>query len=185
MPIGSVYPKRRDTESFMSNVMLKRSERQIIPISLTVNGSLHEIEVEPHELLLDVIRDRLGLKGAKRSCDVQVCGTCTLLLDGRPVSSCTLLAFEARGREVLTIEGLAQNGRLHPLQETFIEKGGLQCGFCTPGMILTARALLDENPDPTEEEITQFMHGNICRCTGYKKIIESIMAAAKVMKGNG
>lgn len=157
----------------------------MIPISLTVNGALCEIEVEPNELLLDVIRDRLGLTGAKRSCDVQVCGACTLLLDGRPVSSCTLLAFEARDREVLTIEGLAtQNGKLHPLQEAFIEHGGFQCGFCTPGMILTAKTLLDENPNPTEEEIIQFMQGNICRCTGYKKIIESILAAAKKIKAS-
>ncbi len=166
----------------MSNVMLKRTGGQIIPISLTINGSLCEIEVEPHQFLLDVIRERLGLTGAKRSCDVQVCGACTLLLDGRPVSSCTMLAFEARGREILTIEGLAQNGKLHPLQEAFIEHGGFQCGFCTPGMILTAKVLLDENPDPTKEEIIQFMNGNICRCTGYKKIIESILAAAKKMK---
>lgn len=166
----------------MAKVMSRRAEGQLIPISLTVNGALYEIKVEPNELLLDVIRDRLGLTGAKRSCDVQVCGACTLLLDGRPVSSCTLLAFEARGREVLTIEGLAaQNGKLHPLQEAFIEHGGFQCGFCTPGMILTAKTLLDENPSPTEEEIIQFMQGNICRCTGYKKIIESILAAAKKM----
>ena len=166
----------------MAKGMSRRAEGQFIPISLTVNGTLREIEVEPHELLLDVIRDRLGLTGAKRSCDVQVCGACTLLLDGRPVSSCTLLAIEARGREVLTIEGLARNGKLHPLQEAFIEHGGFQCGFCTPGMILTAKTLLDEKPDPNEEEIIQFMQGNLCRCTGYKKIIESIMAAAKKMK---
>lgn len=168
----------------MARVMSKRVEGQFMPVSLTVNGTLREIEVEPHELLLDVVRDRLGLTGAKRSCDVQVCGACTLLLDGRPVSSCTLLAFEARGREVLTIEGLAQNGKLHPLQEAFIEHGGLQCGFCTPGMILTAKTLLDENPAPTEEEIIHFMQGNLCRCTGYKKIIESIMAAAKKIKAS-
>jgi carbon-monoxide dehydrogenase small subunit len=154
----------------------------MIPVSFTVNGRIHELEVEPHELLLDVIRDRLELTGAKRSCDVQVCGACTVLLDGRPVSSCTVPAFEARGREVLTIEGVARNGKLHPLQEAFIEKGGLQCGFCTPGMILTAKVLLDENPEPTEEEIIHFMNGNLCRCTGYKKIIESIMAAAKKMR---
>jgi len=169
----------------VAKVMSRRAEGQLIPISLTVNGALYEIEVEPNELLLDVIRDRLGLTGAKRSCDVQVCGACTLLLDGRPVSSCTLLAFEARDREVLTIEGLAaQNGKLHPLQEAFIEHGGFQCGFCTPGMILTAKTLLDENPNPTEEEIIQFMQGNICRCTGYKKIIESITAAAKKIKAS-
>lgn len=166
----------------MLNPVSRRPDAQIIPVSFKVNGTPYEMEVEPHELLLDVIRNRLGLTGAKRSCDVQVCGACILLLDGRPVSSCTMLAFEARGRDILTIEGLAQNGKLHPLQDAFIEYGGFQCGFCTPGMILTAKALLDENPDPTEEDIIHFMHGNICRCTGYKKIIESITAAVKVLQ---
>ena len=166
----------------MSKAMSRRADAQTLPVSFTLNGRLHEIEVEPHELLLDVIRERLGLTGAKRSCDVQVCGACTLLVDGRPVSACTTLAFEVRGRSVLTIEGLAEDGKLHPLQEAFIEHGGFQCGFCTPGMILAAKALLDENPSPTEEELKHFMHGNICRCTGYKKIIESIMAAAKKMR---
>ncbi len=165
----------------MYSSTLKRGE-QIIPVNFTVNGIRHEIDVEPHEILLDVVRNRLGLTGTKRSCDVQVCGTCTVLLDGRPVSSCTLLAIEARDREILTIEGLAQDGNLHPLQQAFIECGGLQCGFCTPGMILTAKTLLEENASPTEEDIIQFMQGNICRCTGYKKIIESIMAAAKKMR---
>jgi aerobic-type carbon monoxide dehydrogenase small subunit (CoxS/CutS family) len=162
--------------------MSRHAETQTIPISFKLNGRLHEMEVEPHELLLDVVRDRLGLTGAKRSCDVEVCGACTLLVDGRPVSACTTLALEVRGRSVLTIEGLATDGKLHPLQQAFIEHGGFQCGFCTPGMILAAKALLDENPNPTEEELKHFMHGNICRCTGYKKIIESIMAAAKVMR---
>jgi aerobic carbon-monoxide dehydrogenase small subunit len=166
----------------MSRAMSKRADAQTLPVSFTLNGRLHEIEVEPHELLLDVIRDRLGLTGAKRSCDVQVCGACTLLVDGRPVSACTTLAFEVRGRSVLTIEGLAADGKLHALQEAFIEHGGFQCGFCTPGMILAAKALLDENADPSEEELKHFMHGNICRCTGYKKIIESIMSAAKLMR---
>ena len=166
----------------MSSLISRPRDAQVIPVSFTVNGRPYELEVEPHELLLDVIRDRLGLTGTKRSCDVQVCGTCTLLLDGRPVSSCTLPAFEARGRQVLTIEGLAQNGKLHPLQDAFIEHGGFQCGFCTPGMILAAKVLLDENPDPSEDEIKHFMHGNLCRCTGYKKIIESILAAAKKMR---
>jgi len=166
----------------MAKPMTRISEAQLIPISFTLNGRLHEIEVQPHELLLDVVRERLGLTGAKRSCDVQVCGACTLLVDGRPVSACTTLAFEVRGRSVLTIEGLAENGKLHPLQQAFIEHGGFQCGFCTPGMILAAKALLDETPDPSEAELKHFMHGNICRCTGYKKIIESIMAAAKTMR---
>ncbi|HEX9443732.1 MAG TPA: (2Fe-2S)-binding protein [Candidatus Binatia bacterium] len=166
----------------MSSLMSKPRGGQTIPVSLTVNGTAYDLEIEPHELLLDVVRERLGLTGAKRSCDVQVCGACTLLLDGRPVSSCTLPAFEARGKQVQTIEGLAEDGKLHPLQEAFIEHGGFQCGFCTPGMILTAKVLLEENPDPSEEKIKHFMHGNICRCTGYKKIIESIAAAAKKMR---
>ena len=166
----------------MAKAML-RHDTQLLPLSFTLNGRLQELDVEPHELLLDVVRDRLGLTGAKRSCDVQVCGACTLLVDGRPVSACTTLAFEVRGRSVLTIEGLAEDGgKLHPLQEAFIEHGGFQCGFCTPGMILAAKALLDENPAPSEAELKHFMHGNICRCTGYKKIIESIMAAAKKMR---
>jgi carbon-monoxide dehydrogenase small subunit len=166
----------------MATLISKPLDAQTISLSLAVNGKTYELEVEPHELLLDVVRDRLGLTGAKRSCDVQVCGACTLLLDGRPVSSCTLPAFEARGKQVQTIEGLAENGKLHPLQEAFIEHGGFQCGFCTPGMILAAKVMLEENPEPTEEHIKHFMHGNLCRCTGYKKIIESIQAAAKKMR---
>jgi len=166
----------------MSKAMSRQRDAQFIPVSFTLNGRSQEIEVEPHELLLDVVRDRLGLTGVKRSCDVEVCGACTLLVDGRPVSACTTLAFEVRGRSVLTIEGLAENGKLHPLQQAFIEHGGFQCGFCTPGMILAAKALLDEIPNPTEEQLKHFMHGNLCRCTGYKKIIESIMAAAKKMR---
>ena len=166
----------------MATALSRHSEGQTIPVSFTLNGRLQELDVEPHELLLDVVRARLGLTGAKRSCDVEVCGACTLLVDGRPVSACTTLAFEVRGRSVLTIEGLADNGTLHPLQQAFIEHGGFQCGFCTPGMLLASKALLDENPNPSEEELKHFMHGNLCRCTGYKKIIESIMAAAKKMR---
>jgi carbon-monoxide dehydrogenase small subunit len=176
---------RGNKERSVSDASTRQKEKQLIPISFTINGRKQEMEVEPHEILLDVIRNRLGLTGAKRSCDIQVCGACTVLLDGRPVSSCTLLAFEARGRDVLTIEGLAENGKLHPLQEAFIEHGGLQCGFCTPGMILAAKALLHLNPKPTEGEIIHFMDGNICRCTGYKKIVESILAAAAAMQGPG
>ena len=148
-------------------------------ITMNVNGVSQQLEVEPWRMLLDVVREELDLTGAKLSCDIQVCGACTLLLDNRPVSSCTLLAFEARDCEVLTIEGLAQDNKLHPLQEAFITHGGFQCGFCTPGMILTAKTLLDENPKPTEEEVVQYMQGNICRCTGYKKIVESIIEASK------
>ena len=166
----------------MATATRRPADTQAIPVSFTLNGRLQEIDVEPHELLLDVVRERFGLTGVKLSCDVQVCGACTLLVDGRPVSACTTLAFEVRGRSVMTIEGLADNGKLHPLQEAFIEHGGFQCGFCTPGMILASKALLDENPNPSEAELKHFMHGNICRCTGYKKIIESIMAAAKKMR---
>ena len=166
----------------MASLTNRPNGAQTIPVSLDVNGRTYELDIEPHELLLDVVRERLGLTGAKRSCDVEVCGACTLLVDGRPVSSCTLPAFEARGKRVETIEGLAAGGKLHPLQECFIEHGGFQCGFCTPGMILAAKALLAENSNPTDEEIKHFMHGNICRCTGYKKIIESIHAAAEKMR---
>jgi aerobic-type carbon monoxide dehydrogenase small subunit (CoxS/CutS family) len=156
--------------------------RQLIPIVFTLNGTEERIDVEPHELLINVLRNRLGLTGTKKSCDVQVCGACTVLIDGRPVSSCTLLAFEVRGRKVLTIEGLAKGGKLHPLQDAFIDHGGLQCGFCTPGMILAAKALLDQNPQPTQEDVVDFMDGNICRCTGYKSIVTSILAAAEILR---
>ncbi len=155
-----------------------------LQIRLRVNGEEHELIVEPNETLLELIRNRLGLTGTKQSCDMEVCGACTVLLDGKPVSSCTTLAFEARDREVITIEGLASDGKLHPIQKAFLEKGGLQCGFCTSGMILTAKALLEENPDPTEEEIKEYMHGNLCRCTGYYMIVESILAAAEKMRGD-
>ena len=153
-------------------------------IRLRVNGEAYELIVEPNETLLELIRNRLGLTGTKQSCDMEVCGACTVLLDGKPVSSCTTLAFEARDREVVTIEGLASKGKLHPIQEAFLEKGGLQCGFCTPGMILTSKALLEENPDPTEEEIREYMHGNLCRCTGYYMIVESVLAAAEKIRGD-
>src|SRR5918996_3311711 len=158
----------------MAMTMLRRSDLQTVPVSFTLNGKLQELDVEPHELLLDVIRDRLGLTGTKRSCDVQVCGACTILVDGRPVSACTTLAFEVRGHSVLTIEGLAQDGKLHPLQQAFIDHGGFQCGFCTPGMILAVKALLALHPSPDDAQIRHVMRGNLCRCTGYVKILEAI-----------
>ena len=161
---------------------MKAAEEQLLPLRFRLNGVEQLLTVEPRELLLDVIRERLHLKGTKRSCDMQVCGACTVLIDGRPVSSCTYLAFEVDGREVLTIEGLARAGALHPLQESFIAHGGFQCGFCTPGMILSAKALLDRIPNPTDDEIVHFMEGNICRCTGYKLILESIRAAAQKLR---
>jgi carbon-monoxide dehydrogenase small subunit len=147
-------------------------------IRLVVNGRPHELDVAPHTLLLDVLRDRLDLKGAKRSCDQQVCGACTVLVDGLAVSACTYLAVEADGRSVLTVEGLAEGERLHPIQQAFVEHGAVQCGFCTSGMLLTAKALLDEEPAPSREDILHHLRGNLCRCTGYRKIVEAVRAAA-------
>lgn len=149
-----------------------------IPMELTVNGREVSLEIPPQMTLLDLLRDRLSLKGAKRSCDLQVCGACTILVDGHAVSSCTYLAYEARGADVLTIEGLADGNTLHPMQQAFIDNGAFQCGFCTPGMILAAKSLLDETPRPSEEKVKEYMEGNICRCTGYRKILEAILDAA-------
>ncbi len=150
-----------------------------VPIALTVNGRPVEARIEPRELLLDFLRDRLGLTGAKRSCDAQVCGACTVLVDGQAVSACCTLAYEARGREVLTIEGLASGGHLHPLQEAFVEHAAVQCGFCTPGMILTAATLLREVPAPSAEQVKAYLAGTLCRCTGYRKIIEAVVEAGR------
>ena len=146
-------------------------------ISLTINGEARELAVEPYRTLLDALRNESGLTGTKKGCDVGDCGACTVILDGKPVCSCLVLGVEAQGCEVLTIEGLQRApGRLHRLQENFMQLGGAQCGFCTPGMIMMAKALLDENPDPTDDEIRFAIAGNICRCTGYTKIIEAIRA---------
>jgi len=148
-------------------------------LSLRVNGEPRELAVEPYRSLLDVLRNDAGLTGTKKGCDVGDCGACTVLLDGRPVCACLVLGVEAQGCEVVTIEGIGNSpGGLHPLQENFMKCGGAQCGFCTPGVIMMAKALLDENPRPTEEEIRFAIAGNICRCTGYTKIIEAIFATA-------
>src|SRR5712691_3862742 len=147
-------------------------------INVAVNDRAHVLEVAPHALLLDVLRDVLDLKGAKRSCDTQVCGACTVLVDGLAVSSCTYLAVEADGRDVLTVEGLADGERLAPLQQAFLEHGAVQCGFCTAGMLLMATALLDENPSPTRDDVVGYLRGSLCRCTGYRKIVEAIVATA-------
>ena len=149
-----------------------------ITIELPVNGRRVSLDIPPQLTLLDLLRDRLSLKVAKRSCDLQVCGTCTILVNGKAVSACTYLAYEARGAEVLTIEGVADGNRLHPIQQAFIDNGAFQCGFCTPGMILAAKSLLDEVPRPSEEKVKEYMQGNICRCTGYRKIVEAILDAA-------
>jgi len=151
-------------------------------IKLTVNNQPCRLIVPPWRTLLEVIREDLGLTGTKEGCGLGECGACTVLIDGRAVNSCLVLAAEADGKQITTIEGLADGDKLHPIQQAFVDHGGLQCGFCTPGMIMSAKALLDQNPTPTEEEIKQGIAGNLCRCTGYAKIIESIKAAAKNME---
>jgi carbon-monoxide dehydrogenase small subunit len=151
-------------------------------IDITVNGVEHDADVEPRTLLADFVREGLGLTGTKVGCETSQCGACTVLLDGRAVKSCTVLAVQADGASVTTIEGLAGHEGLHPLQEAFWENHGLQCGFCTPGMMMTARALLDRNPNPTEEEIREAISGQICRCTGYATIVRSIRWAAEHSK---
>ncbi len=154
---------------------------RMVNIKVNINGDDYELAVEPNTLLLDLLRNTLGLTGTKKSCETGECGACTVILDGLTVNSCLVLAAEVDGKSITTIEGLSKNGELHPLQESFIEEGALQCGFCTPGMILSAKALLDKNPDPTDEEIKIAIAGNLCRCTGYKKIITAIKSAAQKM----
>ncbi len=145
-------------------------------ITFKVNGETYDVEMEANRLLLHVLRDNLGLTGTKEGCSIGVCDACSVIVDGRLVSSCLTLAAGCAGKEIETIEGLAKEGKLHPLQQAFIEYGGFQCGICTPGQIMAAKALLDENPKPNEEEVKEWMSGNLCRCTGYYKILESVMA---------
>jgi carbon-monoxide dehydrogenase small subunit len=147
-------------------------------IGMTVNGEHREAEVEPRELLVYVLRERLGLTGTTVGCDTSSCGACTVLLDGESVKACTLLGVQADGREVTTIEGLAQNGALHPVQAAFHASHGLQCGYCTPGMVMATVSLLAEHPQPSEEEIRLALEGNLCRCTGYQNIVKAVQAAA-------
>ena len=150
---------------------------------MRVNGEEVSAWVEPRKTLLDFLREDLNLTGAKKGCDFGECGACTVLLGGKPVNSCLILALEAEDQEVLTIEGLMDGGKLHPLQEAFIQYGAVQCGYCTTGMILSSKALLDENPRPTELEVRREIAGNLCRCTGYVKIVQAILAASKKEKG--
>jgi carbon-monoxide dehydrogenase small subunit len=149
-------------------------------IAITVNDVRHELDVEPRELLVHVLRERLGLTGTNVGCDTTSCGACTVLLDGQSVKSCTVLAVQADGGAVTTIEGLAENGVMHPMQQAFHEQHALQCGYCTPGMVMAAVSLLREHPDPTEEEIRKGLEGNLCRCTGYVNIVKAVQQAAAV-----
>jgi len=148
-------------------------------ITLKVNGRSYPLSVRPNEILLNVLRDRLGLPGTKYGCGIGECGACTVLLDGRAVLSCQTLAFTADGREITTIEGLERDGKLDPVQQAFIDEGAVQCGYCTPGMVLSAKALLDRIPDPSYEQLKQAIRGNLCRCTGYTNILRAIKSAAR------
>lgn len=147
-------------------------------INIIVNEEQHEIAVEPWWTLLDVLRNQLDLTGAKKGCDRGDCGGCTVLLDGKPIVSCTMLAVQANGHSIVTVEGLLTHGKAHPIQQAFVEHGAVQCGFCTPGMVMSAVALMNENPHPTEAEVREAIQGNLCRCTGYKKIVEAVLAVA-------
>ena len=149
-------------------------------VTLSVNGQARTVEIEPRELLVYVLRERLGLTGTTVGCDTSSCGSCTVLVDGESVKSCTMLGVQADGLEITTIEGLVQNGTLHPVQQAFHESHGLQCGFCTPGMVMATISLLAENPSPSEEEIREALEGNLCRCTGYHNIVKAVRAAAEV-----
>jgi aerobic carbon-monoxide dehydrogenase small subunit len=148
-------------------------------IELTVNGEVYEVAVPTHRTLLEVLREEIGLTGSKEACDQGACGACTVIMDGRPILSCLALAIEAHGKSIVTIEGLANEGKLDSLQQSFVDHGAIQCGFCTPGMVLTAKALLETNPSPNENDIKEAISGNLCRCTGYVQIVEAIKAAAE------
>ncbi|GAA0514735.1 (2Fe-2S)-binding protein [Pigmentiphaga sp. GD03639] len=153
-------------------------------IEVTVNGEKHSAEVPARRMLSDFLRDDLNLTGTKRGCETGICGACSVLVDGEVVKSCLSLAVQANGRSITTVEGLAKGGELHPLQQSFMECGGLQCGYCTPGMLMTACHLLERNPRPTADEVREGLNGNLCRCTGYAQIVESILDASEKMRGN-
>ncbi len=162
---------------------MERGKKQKVHLQLVVNGEMLEVAASPHKTLLEVLREDLGLTGTKHGCELGECGTCTVLVDGRPILSCLALALDMEGREITTIEGMAEGGQLHPLQEAFAELGAAQCGYCTPGFLLTAKALLESNPQPSREEIKEALSGNLCRCTGYLKIYEAVELAAARIRG--
>ncbi len=150
-------------------------------VTLKVNGVSYRLNIEPWRTLVEVLRDTLGLTGTKKSCNEGECGACTVLMDGKPAASCLVLAMDAQGKEIVTIEGVSEGEKLHPLQEAFLKHGAIQCGFCTPGMVMSAKALLDEHPHPTSTEVRKAISGNLCRCTGYQQIVDSVLAASKAM----
>jgi len=159
--------------------------KHLLPITLRVNGETHDVLVAPWRTLLEVLRESLALTGTKRSCQEGQCGTCTVLIDGKPINSCLYLAVEAQGKDILTIEGLAKGGVLDQIQKSFVQKGGIQCGFCTPGFVLATKSLLNDNPNPSEDEIREAMVGHLCRCTGYVQIIEAIQDAVSQLGHEG
>ena len=159
--------------------------RETVDVGLVVNGRREELRIEPRETLAEVLRDRLALTGTKVSCDAQVCGACTVLVDGLGVSACTYLAVDADGHEVRSVEGLAVDGRLTPLQQAFIDCAAFQCGFCTPGMLMAATALLEEKPDPSRDDVIRGLEGNLCRCTGYAPIVDAVLQAATAGRQDG
>jgi aerobic carbon-monoxide dehydrogenase small subunit len=154
-------------------------------ITLKINGLDYNVEAEPNETLLTVLREKLDITSPKRGCEMGECGACTVILNGKAVNSCLVLACECDGTSIVTVEGIRKNGELHPIQQAFIDKGAVQCGFCTPGMIMSAKALLDENPRPTESEVKEAISGNICRCTGYQPIVEAVLTAAENISREG
>ncbi len=164
-------------------IFLKKGKKKII--NLTVNGDLHVLSVAPNDTLVETLRNQLGLTGTKNACGTGDCGACTVLIDGKPMLACLSLVVDLEYSEITTVEGLSGGERLNPIQESFVENGAIQCGYCTPGFVMTVKALMDENPRPSEEEIRWYLRGNLCRCTGYAKIVEASFEAAKKMKGVG
>jgi len=158
---------------------------KLLEIVLRVNGINYKVAVEPQRTLVEVLRDTLGLTGTKKSCSEGECGACTVLMDGKPVASCLILALDGQGKEITTIEGLSEGEKLHPIQEAFLKHGAIQCGFCTPGMVMSAKAFLDEQPKPTATEVRKAISGNLCRCTGYQQIVDAILAASQAMAKKG
>jgi carbon-monoxide dehydrogenase small subunit len=172
--------KGKPTKKGTKALSCKANEK--VQVTMMVNGTHRQAMVRPRTTLLELLRSDLGLKGTNKGCGTGDCGACTVIIDGKAVNSCLVLALDAADKEITTIEGLAPPDGLHPIQKAFVDHGAIQCGFCTPGMIMTAKAFLDRNPEPTEEECKRAISGNLCRCTGYKKIVEAIMAAAEVMR---